>query len=77
MNDLVLGTAGVVLAAVWAGGEHSRAIAATGGEALLRAAGQTRDGLDWAMMAGRMSRMPNYSHGTAGMPPHWRSPERR
>jgi hypothetical protein len=67
VNDLVLGTAGVVLAAVWAGGEHSRDIAATGGEALLRAADQTKEGLDWAMMAGRTSRMPNYSHGTAGI----------
>jgi hypothetical protein len=67
VNDLVLGAAGVVLAAVWAGGEHSRAIAATGGEALLRAADQTKDGLDWAMMAGRTNRMPNYSHGTAGI----------
>jgi lantibiotic modifying enzyme len=67
VNDLVLGTAGVVLAAVWAGGEHARAIAATGGEALLQAADQTKDGLDWAMLPGRTSRMPNYSHGTAGV----------
>ena len=67
VNDLVIGAAGVVLAAVWAGGEHSRAIAATGGEALLQAADQTKDGLDWAMMAGRTNRMPNYSHGTAGI----------
>lgn len=67
VTDLVLGTAGVVLAAVWAGGEHARDIAASGGEALLQAADQTKDGLDWAMMAGRASRMPNYSHGTAGI----------
>jgi Lanthionine synthetase C-like protein len=67
VTDVVLGTAGVVLAAVWAGGEHARDIAATGGEALLQAADQTRDGLDWAMMAGRLVRMPNYSHGTAGI----------
>ena len=53
VTDLVLGTAGVVLAAVWAGGEHARDIAATGGEALLRAADQTKDGLDWAMLPGR------------------------
>ena len=67
VTDLVLGAAGVILAAVWAGGEHARDIAATGGEALLQAADQTKDGLDWAMMAGRTSRMPNYSHGTAGI----------
>jgi hypothetical protein len=67
VTDLVLGTAGVVLAAVWAGGEHARAVAATGGEALLQAAGQTKDGLDWAMLPGWPRRMPNYSHGTAGI----------
>jgi hypothetical protein len=51
-NDLVLGTAGVVLAAIWAGGERTRGIAMTGGEALLRAADRTADGLDWAMLPG-------------------------
>jgi Lanthionine synthetase C-like protein len=67
VNDLVLGTAGVVLAAVWAGGEHARDIATIGGGALLRAADHTPGGLDWAMLPGRPSRMPNYSHGTAGI----------
>ncbi len=67
VTDVVLGTAGVILAAVWAGGEHARDIAATGGEALLQAADQTKDGLDWAMLPGKTSRMPNYSHGTAGI----------
>jgi lantibiotic modifying enzyme len=67
VTDLVLGAAGVVLAAIWAGGEHARQIAATGGEWLLRAADQTKDGLDWGMLPGWPSRMPNYSHGTAGI----------
>ena len=67
VTDVVLGTAGVVLVAVWAGGEHARDIAATGGEALLQAADQTKGGLDWAMLPGKTSRMPNYSHGTAGI----------
>jgi hypothetical protein len=66
VTDLVLGTAGVVLAAVWAGGEDARDIAVTGGEALLQAADQTKNGLDWTMLPGRR-RMPNYSHGTAGI----------
>ncbi len=67
-NDLVLGTAGVVLAAIWAGGEDARAIATTGGEALLRQADRTAGGLDWAMQPGQPGRrMPNYSHGTAGV----------
>ena len=52
VTDLVQGTAGVVLAAVWAGGEHAKGIAAAGGVALLRAADQTQDGLDWAMVPG-------------------------
>src|SRR5262249_25736364 len=60
-------TAGVVLAAIWAGGKDAHSIAATGGQALLDAADQTEGGLDWAMLPGRPSRMPNYSHGTAGV----------
>ena len=67
ITDLVLGTAGVVLAAIWAGGEHAEAIAATGGESLLRAADITEAGLDWGMLPGSPSRGPNYSHGTAGV----------
>ncbi len=67
VTDLVLGTAGVVLAAIWAGGEHAEAIAVTGGDALLRVADQTEAGLDWGMLPGRLSRGPNYSHGTAGI----------
>lgn len=66
-SDLVLGTAGVVLAAIWAGGEHVEAIAVTGGESLLRAAEVTGAGLDWGMLPGSPSRGPNYSHGTAGI----------
>ena len=49
-NDLVGGTAGIVLAAVWAGGDHARTIATTGGEALLAAADTTEAGLDWPMV---------------------------
>jgi hypothetical protein len=67
VTDLVLGNAGVVLAAVWAGGEHAADIATTGGQALLAAADRTEGGLDWAMLPGWPSRMPNYSHGTAGV----------
>jgi lantibiotic modifying enzyme len=67
VTDLILGTAGVVLAAIWAGGEHSEAIATTGGESLLRAADVTEAGLDWGMLPGSPSRGPNYSHGTAGI----------
>jgi lantibiotic modifying enzyme len=67
VTDLVGGTAGVVLAAIWAGGKHAEAIASTGGESLLQVADKTEAGLDWAMLPGRPSRGPNYSHGTAGI----------
>jgi hypothetical protein len=67
VTDLVLGTAGVVLAAVWAGGEHAQDLAATGGEAMLRVADPTEAGLDWGILPGSSRRMPNYSHGTAGV----------
>ena len=67
VTDLIQGSAGVVLAAIWAGGEHARGIAATGGVALLHAAEQTEVGLDWGMLPGARSRSPNYSHGTAGI----------
>ena len=66
-TDLVGGTAGIVLAAVWAGGAHARSIATTGGEALLEIADATDSGLDWPMLPDWPSRMPNYSHGTAGV----------
>jgi hypothetical protein len=56
VTDLVLGTAGVVLAAIWAGGEHAAGIAATGGRALLAAADRAGDGLDWGMVAGARNR---------------------
>lgn len=67
LNDIIMGAAGVVLTAVWAGGEYAEAIATTGGEALLRVADRTDAGLDWGMGADTRSRLPNYSHGTAGV----------
>jgi hypothetical protein len=67
VTDIIGGAAGIVLTAVWAGGEHAGAIATTGGEALLRSADRTGAGLDWGMVPGDSARMPNYSHGTAGV----------
>ncbi|MGW7403004.1 lanthionine synthetase LanC family protein [Streptomyces sp. NPDC054833] len=67
LNDIIMGTAGVVMTAVWAGGEFAEAIATTGGEALLRTADRTQAGLDWGMTPGTVSRAPNYSHGTSGV----------
>jgi lantibiotic modifying enzyme len=67
VTDLIQGSAGIVLAAVWAGGAAAHGITAAGGQALLQAADQAEDGLDWAMLPGWPSRAPNYSHGTAGV----------
>lgn len=67
VNDVIGGSAGIVLAALWAGGPDAPAVATAGGEALLRAADTTRAGLDWAMTEGYSTRMPNFSHGTAGV----------
>ena len=67
VTELIYGAAGVVLAAIWAGGQHAHDIATTGGEALLAVADETEGGLDWGMMPGAPSRAPNYSHGTAGV----------
>src|SRR5215831_8604876 len=67
VTELIQGTAGVVLAAIWAGGEHAPGIAATGGQAMLAVADETEGGLDWGIVPGSPSRAPNYSHGTAGI----------
>lgn len=67
LNDIIMGTAGVVMTAVWAKGEFADAIATTGGEALLRTADRTEAGLDWGIAPSTPSRAPNYSHGTAGV----------
>jgi hypothetical protein len=67
VTDLLLGNAGVVLAAGWAGGDGTAEILSAGGEALLRAAEPAEAGLDWRMYPGYHASMPNYSHGTAGV----------
>lgn len=67
LSDIIGGTAGIMLAAIWAGGEHAATIANAGGDILLRAAVPTDAGLDWGMYPGAPSRMPNFSHGTAGV----------
>ncbi|MFJ1969550.1 lanthionine synthetase LanC family protein [Streptomyces sp. NPDC087903] len=67
LNDIIMGTAGVVLTALWAGGEFAEGIATTGSEALLRAADRTEAGLDWGIATSTRWRAPNYSHGTAGV----------
>ncbi|WP_433689183.1 lanthionine synthetase LanC family protein [Micromonospora carbonacea] len=67
LTDLIMGTAGVVLAAAWAGGDLADGIMSAGGEALLRAAEPAGGGLAWRIRPGHPSSTPNYSHGTAGV----------
>jgi hypothetical protein len=67
LADVVMGTAGVVMTAVWLGGDEAESVALTGSDALLKAADRTAAGLDWGWWPGATSRGPNYSHGTAGI----------
>jgi hypothetical protein len=66
-TDLIQGTAGVVLIAAWAGGEHAAELMTAGAEALVAVAEPAGDGLDWRQRPGHRSSTPNYSHGTAGV----------
>src|SRR5262249_17193861 len=65
LTDIVMGTAGTMLTAAWAGA--SPHIVSGGAEALLRVAEPTEAGLDWRMFPGYRSSSPNFSHGTAGV----------
>ena len=67
LTDVVMGAAGVVMAATWLGGDDAESVAHTGCDALLKAADRTPAGLDWGSWPGAPSRGPNYSHGTAGV----------
>jgi lantibiotic modifying enzyme len=67
LTDVIGGSAGIVMTAVWSGSDLSARIATTGGDALLAAADRTAAGLDWGMVPGSPSRGPNFSHGTAGV----------
>ncbi|MFE9422622.1 lanthionine synthetase LanC family protein [Kitasatospora sp. NPDC006697] len=67
LSDVTMGTAGVVMTALWAPTELTASLAATGCEALLAAADRTPAGLDWGISPRTKWRNPNYSHGTAGI----------
>lgn len=67
VNDVVMGTAGVVLTGVWHGSPLGLDVARRGADALLRVAEPVDDGLDWRMSPATQRQMPNYSHGTAGV----------
>ncbi|KJK41247.1 hypothetical protein UK23_39920 [Lentzea aerocolonigenes] len=72
--DLTLGTAGVLLAAVYAhrhGVERAEQLAAVAAEILLAEREETPTGLNWRMVPVRMAvvqrEIPNFSHGLSGI----------
>ncbi len=65
--DVLSGAAGVALFLVAAGTPAALALAERAGDLLLAHAGSTEAGLDWPMRLGDEERMPNFSHGTAGI----------
>jgi lantibiotic modifying enzyme len=69
VTDVVLGTAGVLLAAVWA---DARELGTHAADVLLAEAEEVPAGLDWAYVPPRFRtdetvRLPNFSHGVAGI----------
>lgn len=69
VTDVVLGTAGILLAAVWTDARELGALAA---DVLLAEAEEMPTGLDWAFIPARFRtdevvRLPNFSHGVAGI----------
>jgi len=77
IHDATLGTAGVLLAALWAhrhGVETARPLAEHAADVLIREAEHHPTGSDWLMTPRRFRpdpesapQMPNYSHGLAGV----------
>ncbi|GAB1509489.1 lanthionine synthetase LanC family protein [Actinophytocola sp. KF-1] len=69
VTDVVLGTAGILLAAVWS---DARELAALAADVLMAEAEEVPTGLDWAFVPRRfrtdeMVWLPNFSHGVAGI----------
>ena len=67
LTDVVMGTAGVVMAATWAGGEERSASRSPGAKRCSTRQIAPPAGLDWGSEPGAPSRAPNYSHGTGGI----------
>jgi hypothetical protein len=75
LNDLTLGTAGVLLAAVWllaTGAPGSRPLAQLAAEVLVAETVRLPTGATWPFVSARhldgpYSEMPNFSHGLAGI----------
>jgi hypothetical protein len=65
--DVLAGMAGVALAGVWWGGVEGLALARRAADGLIEAAEHVSTGLDWPFFPGLEMRLPNFSHGTAGI----------
>ncbi len=66
-NDVIGGTAGIVMAGSQLAGPVGHEIARRGAEILLANGTTTEHGIDWPMAPEYAARMPNFSHGTAGV----------
>lgn len=74
VHDVLLGTAGVLLGAVWArrhGAQGADELVKVAAEVLLAEREPTPNGLNWRMVPSRFStverQMPNFSHGLSGI----------
>ena len=67
VNDVIGGSAGIVMTGSLLGGAGGREVVEAGAARLLGTAEATAAGLDWAMAPEYAARMPNFSHGTAGV----------
>ena len=65
--DVLAGMAGVAMAGVWWGGAEGRTVARLAADGLMGAAEHVSTGLDWPFFPGLEMRLPNFSHGTAGI----------
>ena len=67
INDVIDGTAGIVMAGAWFGNDAGDEVARLGADRLLAEARVVGSGMEWPMSDGYPSIMPNFSHGTAGV----------
>jgi len=72
VNDIIGGTAGTLLAAVWAGGALGAEVAGRAADLLLAEAEHLPTGANWRAVSPRyaledLAQLPNFSHGTAGI----------
>lgn len=67
VNDVIGGTAGIVMTGSLLGGAQGRVVVEEGAARLLGTGDVAGAGVDWGMAPEYAARMPNFSHGTAGV----------